>query len=359
MNKNTVAVLFGGVSSEHEVSRLTAASILENIDRQRWNPLVVGITREGTWFLCHEGITTAAIADGSWEQDPDLSHAILSPDREHHGLLLLDGKAGWWRTQVDVIFPALHGKNGEDGSIQGLAQLAGIPCVGCGVAASAVYMDKALTKTILTASGIPNARWLCVTQEDRDEEALVAAVTRDLGWPVFVKPACAGSSVGVSRAEDPDGLAAALDTAFREDRKVISEEAVRGAEVECAVLGNAGAVIPSRQLGEIVPQRGLYDYEGKYLDGSTALYIPARIPEAQTEAIRQAARRAYQVLGCQGLARVDFFALEDGGYILNEVNTLPGFTSISMYPKLMTASGMEYSELLTRLIQLALEAEEG
>ncbi len=359
MNKNTVAVLFGGVSSEHEVSRLTAASILENIDRQRWNPLVVGITREGTWFLCHEGITTAAIADGSWEQDPDLSHAILSPDREHHGLLLLDGKAGWWRTQVDVIFPALHGKNGEDGSIQGLAQLAGIPCVGCGVAASAVCMDKALTKTILTASGIPNARWLCVTQEDRDEEALATAVTRDLGWPVFVKPACAGSSVGVSRAEDPDGLAAALDTAFREDRKVIIEEAVRGAEVECAVLGNAGAAIPSRQLGEIVPQRGLYDYEGKYLDGSTALYIPARIPEAQTEAIRQAARRAYQVLGCQGLARVDFFALEDGGYILNEVNTLPGFTSISMYPKLMTASGMEYSELLTRLIQLALEAEEG
>ncbi len=165
--------------------------------------------------------------------------------------------------------------------------------------------------------------------------------------------------MGVSRAEGPDGLAAALDTAFREDRKVIIEEAVQGAEVECAVLGNAGEVIPSRQLGEIVPQRGLYDYEGKYLDGSTALYIPARIPEAQTEAIRQAARRAYQVLGCQGLARVDFFALKDGGYILNEVNTLPGFTSISMYPKLMTASGMEYSELLTRLIQLALEAEEG
>ena len=356
MEQKTVAVLFGGVSSEHEVSRLTAASVLENIDRQQWKPLPVGITREGRWFLCHEGITPAAIADGSWEKDPGLRHAILSPDREHHGLLLLDG-AGWWRVRVDVIFPALHGKNGEDGAVQGLAQLAGIPYVGCGIASSAVCMDKALTKTILTAAGIPNAAWFPVVREDRQDSAIAAAVDQRLGWPVFVKPARAGSSVGVSRAEDAAGLSAALDTAFREDGKVILEEAIRGAEVECAVLGNQGEILPSPQLGEIVPKRGLYDYEGKYLDGSTDLYIPARIPKEQTEAIRQAAAAAYRALGCDGLARVDFFALPDGGYILNEVNTLPGFTSISMYPKLMTAAGMSYPELLNRRLRLAMERE--
>lgn len=358
MNKRTVAVVFGGVSSEHEVSRLTAASILENIDRGQWEVLLVGITKAGKWFLCPGGLPAEAVADGRWEEDPALAPVVLSPDRGHHGLLLREGE-GWRQVPVDVLFPALHGKNGEDGSVQGLAQLAGIPCVGCGVAASAVCMDKALTKIILTAAGIPNARWLCAAKEDRDDRALAAAVTGELGWPVFVKPARAGSSVGVSRAEDPAGLTAALDTAFREDRKVILEEAIRGAEVECAVLGNAGSITPSRHLGEIVPKRGLYDYEGKYLDGSTDLYIPARIPEDQAETIRQAAVRAYRALGCEGLARVDFFALEDGGYILNEVNTLPGFTSISMYPKLMTASGMSYPELLTRLIRLALEREEG
>ena len=176
-----------------------------------------------------------------------------------------------------------------------------------------------------------------------------------LGWPVFVKPARAGSSVGVSRAEDAAGLSAALDTAFREDGKVILEEAIRGAEVECAVLGNQGEILPSPQLGEIVPKRGLYDYEGKYLDGSTDLYLPARLPREQSEAIKQAAIAAYRALECTGLARVDFFALADGSYCLNEVNTLPGFTSISMWPKLMMASGMTYPELITRLITLALE----
>lgn len=355
MNKTRVAVLFGGVSSEHEVSLLTAGSVLQNIDRELWEVLAVGITRDGQWFLCPGDISPAAVADGSWEKDPGIRHAILSPDREHHGLLLLDGKAGWQAARVDVIFPALHGRNGEDGTVQGLAGLAGIPCVGCGVLSSALCMDKDAAKVILTARGIPGAKWLRAAREDRDDAALAAEIEEKLGWPVFVKPARAGSSVGVSRADGPEALSAALDTAFGEDRKVIIEETIRGAEVECAVMGNFRDPFAAPDLGEIVPKRDLYDYEGKYLDGSTDLYIPARIPKAQAEAIRRGAVEAYRALGCTGLARVDFFATPDGGYILNEVNTLPGFTGISMYPKLMTASGMGYSELLTRLIRLALE----
>lgn len=357
MTISTAMVLFGGVSSEHEVSCLTAASILENIDRDRWKVLPVGITRQGRWLLCPEDISPAAVAGRSWAEDPRCLPAVLSPDRGHRGLLRLEGD-GWELLPVDVLFPALHGENGEDGSLQGLAQLSGIPCVGCGVAASALCMDKALTKTILTAHGIPNAKWLSVTREDRDEKALTAAVTRELGWPVFVKPAGAGSSVGVSRVEGPEDLPAALEEALRYGRKVILEEAVSGAEVECAVLGNYGDAVPSAALGEIVPKRGLYDYEGKYLDGSTDLYLPARLPAEQAESIRRAAVEAYRALECTGLARVDFFALADGGYLLNEVNTLPGFTSISMYPKLMTASGMTYPELITRLLCLALELAE-
>lgn len=357
MERKTAAVLFGGVSSEHEVSRLTAASVLRNIDREEWRVLPVGITKDGRWYLCREDIPPEAVADGSWENESELRHAILSPDRGHHGLLVFGREGGWQGARVDVIFPALHGKNGEDGTLQGLAQLAGIPCVGCDAAASAVCMDKALTKIVLTAAGIPNAKWLCTEAWNRDDAALTARVEAELGWPVFVKPARAGSSVGVSRAEDPAALSAALDTAFAEDDKVLIEEAVRGAEVECAVLGSTAHPSPSLHLGEIVPKRGLYDYEGKYLDGSTDLYIPARIPAEQAEMIRQAAAAAYRALGCRGLARVDFFATPDGGYRLNEVNTLPGFTDISMYPKLMTDSGMTYPALLSRLLRLAMEKE--
>lgn len=357
MTKSTVAVLFGGVSSEHEVSRMTAASVLGNIDRELWNPLAVGITKEGRWFLCPDTVAPAAISDGSWEQAPGLSRAFISPDQGDHGLLVQEGD-GWRSLPVDVIFPALHGSNGEDGGIQGLAQLSGIPYVGCEVAASALCMDKTLTKTLLTVHGIPNAKWLSVTRENRDDAALVKAIGEKLGWPVFVKPASDGSSVGVNRVDSPDGLPAALDEAFSRGRKVIIEEAVTGAEVECAVMGNFTDVTPSAVLGEIVPKRALYDYEGKYLDGSTDLYIPARLPEEQSEKIRAAAVTAYKALECTGLARVDFFALPDGGYILNEINTLPGFTSISMYPKLMMASGMTYPEIITRLLRLALDKGE-
>lgn len=355
--KKTVAVVFGGVSSEHEVSRMSVTSVLSNIDCEKYEPVAVGITKDGRWLL-YDG-DASAIIDGSWEKRADsLSACVLSPDRAHHGLLVQSG-GGWSVIRVDVVFPVLHGRNGEDGTIQGLLELAGIPYVGCGVMASANCMDKDVAKRLFTAAGVPNAHWLCVSREDYSIDELSVRVQKELCYPVFVKPANAGSSVGVSRAENIKELATALDVAFVHDRKVIIEETLHGAEVECSVIGNktpeASAVV-----GEIVPVRGLYDYEGKYIDGSTKLNIPAHINAEQTAQVRELAVRAYKALGCTGLARCDFFALSDGKrVVINEINTMPGFTSISMYPKLLIASGMSYTDIITRLLELADDAEEG
>ena len=352
--KITVAVIFGGVSSEHEVSRLSVTSVLQNLDREHYQVRMVGITKQGRWMLYTGPVE--AISPGDWERLPEyLTPCVLSPDREHHGLLMLKGD-GWEKLPVDVVFPVLHGRNGEDGTIQGLLELAGIPYVGCGVMASANCMDKDTAKRLFTAAGIPNARWITLTQVDLSRpEQVEKQILESFGYPAFVKPANAGSSVGVSRADDLASLKAALETAFAQDDKVIVEEAIEGAEVECAVIGNSSPAA-SDVIGEIVPVRALYDYEGKYLDGSTDLYIPARLGQEQTQTIRRYAVEAYKVLGCQGLARVDFFALRDGkSVILNEINTMPGFTNISMYPKLMMASGFTYGALLDRLIRLALE----
>lgn len=351
MEKIRVAVLFGGVSSEHEVSRLSVTSVLRQMNPEKYETLPVGIDRQGRWYR-YEG-PLDAIADGGWEREKR-TPCLLSPDRGHSGLLLLMPEGGVRTETVDVLFPVLHGKNGEDGTVQGLAALAGIPCVGCGIAASANCMDKETAKTLFTAAGVPNARWITL-EKDADRTGLADRVLRELGFPVFVKPARAGSSVGVSRAEDAAALDRALDVAFAEDDKVLIEETLSGAEVECAVMGAGAGAFASDVLGEIVPKRGLYDYEGKYLDGSTDLYVPARIPGAQAQKIRELAVRAYRALGCAGLARVDFFACRDGETVyLNEINTMPGFTSISMYPRLMMASGMTYPEIIDRLIAMAL-----
>ena len=305
----TVLVLFGGVSSEHEVSRLSVTSVLKNIDRACYQPVAVGITKEGRW-LRYDG-SVELIADGSWEQDTDnLCRCVLSPDRQHHGLLC-EGPEGWQLHPVDVIFPVLHGKNGEDGTVQGLFELSGIPYVGCGVISSANCMDKEVAKKLLVAAGIPNAHWIAVRRDCFSRmDALGARVAKELGYPVFVKPANAGSSVGVSRVETFAQLAQALEVAFAEDSKVIIEEMLHGAEVECAVMGN-DQPIASAVVGQIVPLRGLYDYKGKYVDGTTQLNIPAHITPEQTQTVREMAVQAYQALGCQGLARVDFFALSD------------------------------------------------
>lgn len=355
MSKTVVAVIFGGVSSEHEVSLMSAQSVLENIPSDLYEVVMVGITKEGRWLrFCG---SPDALSGGLWQNQPEyLTPVCLSPDRSTGGLLVLE-EDSWSVQKIDVVFPVLHGKNGEDGTIQGLLELSGIPYVGCGVLASAMCMDKAVTHTILDNAGIPTAKWQQVQQyEMADYDKVEKRLIAHLGFPMFVKPANAGSSVGVSKASGREELKKALDTAFREDSKVVVEVAINGIEVETAVLGNLDAEAAA-VVGELVPAAEFYDYNAKYIDGTTQLYIPARLPEETAERLRAMAVKAYKALGCRGLTRVDFFVLPDGGILLNEPNTLPGFTSISMYPKLWQASGLGYGQLIHQLLQHALESK--
>lgn len=355
MNKSaklSLAVIFGGVSSEHEVSRMSVTSILENLSNETYEVHMVGITKEGRWLLYTGPVED--ILSGAWEQGP-VTPAFLSPDPSVHGLVALrDGKAE--TIHVDVIFPALHGKNGEDGTIQGLFQLSGIPYVGCDTESSAICMDKAVTHSLLSSADIEQAHylWFYADRFDAAPDTIKNKIQARLDFPVFVKPASAGSSVGVSKVEHFEDLDQAIRKAAREDKKVVVEEGITGQEVEVAVLGNRDC--DASLVGEIGASAQFYDYDDKYINGTSQLYIPARIPEEVSEKIRQTAVRAYRLLGCSGLARVDFFVTAgDNRVILNEINTLPGFTSISMYPKLWMAMGLSYGELLDKLIELALQ----
>ena len=355
MNKSaklSLAVIFGGVSSEHEVSRMSVTSILENLSNERYEVHMVGITKEGRWLLYTGPVED--ILSGAWEQGP-VTPAFLSPDPSVHGLVALrDGKAE--TIHVDVIFPALHGKNGEDGTIQGLFQLSGIPYVGCDTESSAICMDKAVTHSLLSSADIEQAHylWFYADRFDAAPDTIKNKIQARLDFPVFVKPSNAGSSVGVSKVERFEDLDQAIRKAAREDKKVVVEEGITGQEVEVAVLGNRDC--DASIVGEIGTSAQFYDYDDKYINGTSQLYIPARIPQEVSEKIRQTAVRAYRLLGCSGLARVDFFVTAgDNRVILNEINTLPGFTSISMYPKLWMAMGLSYGELLDKLIELALQ----
>ena len=355
MNKSaklSLAVIFGGVSSEHEVSRMSVTSILENLSNERYEVHMVGITKEGRWLLYTGPVED--ILSGAWEQGP-VTPAFLSPDPSVHGLVALrDGKAE--TIHVDVIFPALHGKNGEDGTIQGLFQLSGIPYVGCDTESSAICMDKAVTHSLLSSADIEQAHylWFYADRFDAAPDTIKNKIQARLDFPVFVKPSNAGSSVGVSKVERLEDLDQAIRKAAREDKKVVVEEGITGQEVEVAVLGNRDC--DASIVGEIGASAQFYDYDDKYINGTSQLYIPARIPQEVSEKIRQTAVRAYRLLGCSGLARVDFFVTAgDNRVILNEINTLPGFTSISMYPKLWMAMGLSYGELLDKLIELALQ----
>ena len=355
MNKSaklSLAVIFGGVSSEHEVSRMSVTSILENLSNERYEVHMVGITKEGRWLLYTGPVED--ILSGAWEQGP-VTPAFLSPDPSVHGLVALrDGKAE--TIHVDVIFPALHGKNGEYGTIQGLFQLSGIPYVGCDTESSAICMDKAVTHSLLSSADIEQAHylWFYADRFDAAPDTIKNKIQARLDFPVFVKPSNAGSSVGVSKVERFEDLDQAIRKAAREDKKVVVEEGITGQEVEVAVLGNRDC--DASIVGEIGASAQFYDYDDKYINGTSQLYIPARIPQEVSEKIRQTAVRAYRLLGCSGLARVDFFVTAgDNRVILNEINTLPGFTSISMYPKLWMAMGLSYGELLDKLIELALQ----
>ncbi|PWL73276.1 MAG: D-alanine--D-alanine ligase A [Clostridiales bacterium] len=354
MPEMTVAVLFGGASSEHEISLISATSVLNNIPREKYNVLCIGITKDGRW-LWYDG-PVDAITSQAWEQDTSLPTAVISPDRSHRGILKIkDGAVQC--IPVDCIFPVLHGKNGEDGTVQGLFELSGIPYVGCGVIASANCMDKQVTHTMLDAAGIKTAAWRVLTKEERPRfDDFVSEFEQSLGYPMFVKPANAGSSVGISKARDRDELMAAVDLALTHDRKVIVEEMIIGTEIECAVLGNRN---PDASMpGGITPCNDFYDYDAKYISEDSKLDIPANISPLASDLVKATAIKAYNALECTGLSRVDFFVQDNSAVILNEINTLPGFTSISMYPKLWDAEGLPYPSLIDRLIRLALERKE-
>ena len=348
MEKKNVLILFGGVSNEYDVSRRSAYSIISQIDRERFSPVLAGITRDGRWFL-YEG-ALSAILDDSWMKGA--KRCVLSPDRETHGLLVFE-ESGVRTVPIDVIFPAVHGQRCEDGALQGLMELSGIPYVGPRVTAAAVTFDKVVTHIIAERAGVPMARWISVRKGEESLEETAARIREAFGFPCFVKPVNSGSSVGCSAARRPEELEAALSLAFHEDSIVLIEELIEAQEVECAVMGNETLFAPT--TGEIVSPDGFYDYDSKYLTDAAKLFIPARIPEETALLVRGLAQKTYRALGCRSLARVDCFVKKDGTVLLNEVNTLPGFTSISMFPKMMISSGMTYPELITRLLTLAME----
>lgn len=353
MKKLNVCILFGGISPEHEVSLRSAESVLNNIDKEKYDIFPVGITKDGQWLL-YGGDNYSDLPSGRWLEHSDTCKVAISPVRGQ-GLLRFDGESVA-QEPIDVVFPVLHGENGEDGAMQGLLKIAGIPYVGPHVAESAVSMDKTLTKLVMDQAEIPQAAWLLVRNCDLDTrmDDILHSVEARFAYPVFVKPAGTGSSVGVSKATDRDALRMALIQAGRYDEKILVEECIFGREVEVAVMGNSSPVVSV--CGEIDSGADFYDYDAKYITDTSVAYIPARISEEVAEQVRELAVKAYTAIGCQGLSRVDFFVTYEGEKIIfNEINTLPGFTSISMYPKLFAASGIGYSQLIDELIQLALE----
>ncbi len=354
MEKLNVCVLFGGISPEHEVSLRSAESVLNNMDPQRYHIFPVGITKAGDWIL-YGGRDYSQLPSGQWRDCPNNCRATISPIRGQ-GLLCFT-QAGIRCQHIDVVFPVLHGENGEDGAMQGLLQMAGIPYVGPHVSASAVAMDKTLTKLVVDNANIPQAKWFLVRSSELESqmENLLQNLETQFTYPVFVKPAGTGSSVGVSKASSREALKNALLQAGKFDDKILVEEFIDGYEVEIAVLGNKNPI--ASVVGEIDSGADFYDYDAKYITDTSVAYIPARIDDGVARQLREMAVKIYMAIGCQGLSRVDFFVTrKENQVVFNEINTLPGFTSISMYPKLFAASGVPYGELIDRLLELAMEA---
>ena len=350
MKKITLGVLFGGRSSEHDISTVSAKGILSAINKDKYDLVLLGITKEGEWYLYNGDIDL--LPEDKWLQSPNLEKAYISPDSAVHGVVTVSGKT----IRLDAVFPILHGKNGEDGTVQGLFQLARIPFVGCDMTSSAVCMDKAIANAVTDAVGIAQAKWCSFTRYEynKDPEGCRKSAAEKLGFPIFVKPANAGSSVGISKARDDSELAKGIETAFREDRKVVLEEFIDGHEVECAVMGNDEPI--AAQVGEIVAAAEFYDFDAKYNNPASELHIPADLTPEKIEEVRTLAIKAYKAMGCEGMSRVDFFVTyKDDRVLLNEINTIPGQTPISMYPKLFEAVGVPYGELIDRLIDYAIK----
>lgn len=348
--RTRVAIIFGGVSTEHDVSIVSAMSIARSMDTERFDPVYVGIDKSGGWLLGHGAFD--ALRGGGMQ---GVERVILSTDPERRGLFHLDSGR---LTEIDVIFPVLHGPRGEDGTIQGLFEMAGIAYVGCDTMSSAIAMDKDMTKRVLAQHGIPVVKGTCVSRWmwDTDREEVLREIRDTLGFPLFIKPSTMGSSIGVTKAGDMDGAVKGMDYALGFSTKAVVEKSVEHAlEIEVAVLGNnePRASVP----GQVIPSGEFYDFDAKYVDNASELIIPARIGKALAEDIQFSAVDAFVAIGGSGMARIDFLVSGESFY-LNEINPIPGFTSISMYPKLWEASGLPYTDLVSTLIDLALGRHE-
>ena len=359
-HKLRVGVIFGGRSGEHEVSLMSARSVLSALDPEKYSITQVGITHAGEWLVSRVGSSLNVLEALESGKVSDLLHSAILPDPNLRKLYLVlpgEKEAVLQRlTELDVVFPVLHGTFGEDGTLQGLLEMAGIAYVGAGVLGSSVGMDKVLFKDVMMAHNIPVLPYLVVLRSEfeKDPQSVIARIERLAAYPLFVKPANLGSSVGISKCVNRSDLLEGLLEACRFDRRVLVEKGVNPREIEVSVLGNDDPQVS--MPGEIIPSREFYSYEAKYIDGNSELLIPAPIPMEVTEKVRDLAARAYRAADCAGMGRVDFLLERDSGVLyLSEINTIPGFTKISMYPKLWEASGLAYPELVDRLIELALE----
>jgi len=349
MDKKNVLVLFGGVSPEHEISKISANTVIKHLSEEKYHVIPVYITREGQWLL-YDG-TIDHIKNIAWEKFG--TPAVLSPDRVNKGLLRIVGDKV--RTiPVDAVFPVLHGENGEDGTIQGLCDLAGIPCVGCGLLASAVSMDKTFMKIIAGHIGLAQAKYLVFTRYDlEDMEAAAKKIRYQIGYPCFIKPASAGSSVGISKVTNKMEVEKGLRAAAAVSKKIVVEKAVKGREIECGVLGE-GADIRVSLPGEVISASEFYDYDAKYHNAESKTIIPAPIPDDVSERIQKMAYDIFKAVDGSGLSRVDFFLTEAEDIIFNEINTVPGFTGISMFAMAWEASGVPLTDILDHLIEIAM-----
>lgn len=348
MNKTTVAVIFGSRSSEHDVSLVSAANIITNINTDIYDVVLIGITKEGKWLKVNN---IEDIQSGEWLKST--TTAIISPDTTHQGVLFIDNNKVTTK-HIDVIFPVLHGLNGEDGTIQGLFELAHIPYVGCGVVSSGMSMDKLFTKIVVDSLGIRQAKYVSIIKRELDDiNSCVAKVEKTLAYPVFIKPANAGSSKGISKAHNQEELIVGLKEAILHDRKILIEETIIGRELECAVLGSSNPIASG--VGEILAAAEFYDYDAKYNNADSREDVSPELPDGVEDKIRDYALKIFTALDGYSLSRVDFFLEKDTNEIVfNEINTLPGFTSISMYPMLWEAKGISKSQLIEKLIQSGL-----
>ncbi|HLC94778.1 MAG TPA: D-alanine--D-alanine ligase [Patescibacteria group bacterium] len=345
--KLNIAILFGGRSAEHEVSLQSAKNIIVALDKEKYNPILIGIDKKGTWYLYDSSHFLLHAKDPKLITLNKSEQSVVIAGHNKGEIIGLSSLS--LKQHIDVVFPVLHGTYGEDGTIQGLLKLAGVPFVGASILGSAIGMDKDVMKRLLRDAGIPTARFLVFKKNDKLH---FDNIVKQLGLPFFVKPANLGSSVGVTKVKNHQSFLPAIDEAFQYDRKILVEHYIQGREIECSVLGNENPI--TSLPGEIIVKREFYSYEAKYIDANgVLLQIPASLPPHLTKKVQELAIKTFRVLCGEGMARVDFFLKKNGDLVINEINTIPGFTAISMYPKLWEVSGISYSELIDRLIQLA------